>query len=411
MPFRLRPAFGRCPVTPSVAHQLEQLSCSYSSSWFIAAPKHNHYALCCRRHSACPHDSRMSTASGSVQAQQSSGRPQSQHGFRASFVPPSSSRNLVVSSASTASDTATTVPRILSPTLPTDSPSFSLKKWLSHKLGYGKYRSIIRLYASLSEQAHSPSFAHSNTTAIPACPSTACALLTLHMWVLNSRLRGMAHDAWQNGREADAKRLHANIRLLFNLTWQEMEHTLVDGGDEEKEAVDSGLPTHYTANDYQQLSYGAMVSYDRAWSQYRETGRRSDLMGALWRNVWTSATPLHTAHLHSLVTYVEQAVQLSNRWTEHDIAISGAVHWPTLQVDQQSGASELLMYDAELYDGSRVRIEESVGVPMRLWESAEDDLLLVDTRKSRKKLEGEARKMQQLPAAGEGTNDVNGSKR
>ena len=223
------------------------------------------------------------------------------------------------------------------------------------------------------------------------------------MWVLNARLRGMAADAWQSGREADAKRLHANIRLLFNLAWQEMEHTLAGDSDDQQPPADSELPSHYTLNEYQQLSYGAMVSYDRAWLQYRETGQRGGLMGALWRNVWTAAVPLHTAHLHALATYVEQAVQLSNRWTERDIAVSGAVQWPVLSVDQHSEASELLRYDSRLYDGSRVSAEESVGVPMRLWESDDDDLLLVDRRrKQRDRLEGDTRRAQQLPSANSG---------
>ena len=269
--------------------------------------------------------------------------------------------------ASAVSDTATAVPRILSPTLPSDSPSFSLTKWLSHKLGYNKYRPVIRLYASLSEQANSATFAQSNTTAIPACPSTACALLAVHMWVLNTRLRALAHDAWRNGREADAKKLHAQLRLLFNLAWQEMEHTLAEADDSEQQSADSELPSHYSVNDYQQLAYGAMVSYDRAWMQYRETGQRSDLMGALWRNVWTTAIPLHRANLHSLALYVEQAVQLSNRWIERDIAVTGAVQWPTLQSNALNEMGELLSYDSMLYDGSRVSTDESVGVPMHLW--------------------------------------------
>ena len=298
---------------------------------------------------------------------------------------------------STTSDVANSVPRFVSPTLPTHSPSFSLKKWLSHKLGYAKYRSIIRLYSSLSEQAHSDSFSHANTAAIPACPSTACALLTVHMWLLNRRLRAMASEAWQSGREADAKALHAKIRLLFNLTWQEMEQCLASV---DEQADDSALPSHYAAGQHQQLAYGAMVSYDRAWAKFRETGQRHDLMGALWRNVWTTSVPLHTAQLHALTTYVEQAVQLSNRWTERDIAVGGSVQWPVLQKYEQVEASELLWYDCRLYDGSsRVGVEESAGVPLHLWESSDDDLLLVDTRKSsRRRLEGSARRTQQLPA-------------
>ena len=403
MPSRVRRAFARSLVAPSVAVQLQHLSASYSTAWFI--PTHRRYnrtktagELSCTQLTAVSRRSLHGTLLSSI----SSSSP------RASFS--SSSRTPVVSSVSGVGDTATAIPRILSPTLPSDSPSFSLKKWLSHKLGYSRYRPIIRLYSSLSEQAHSTSFTHSNTTAIPSCPSTACALLTLHMWVLNARLRGLANDAWQSGREADAKQLHANIRLLFNLTWQEMEHTLAEG-DAEQQTVDSALPSHYTVGEYQQLSYGAMVSYDRAWSQYRQTGQRSDMMGALWRNVWTTALPLHRAHLSALATYVEQAIQQSNRWTERDMIVKGAVHWPALQADRQSEASELLRYDGQLYDGSKVSAEESVGVPMHLWESSDDDLLLVDKRKGRRRLEGEARKVQQLAPAGRGLSESIGSKR
>ena len=408
---RLLHAAAGCSASPSVAVQLQQLSSSYTSSWFIVAPRAPYRSLSCR-----------------WQAAARSATPRPLHGTVTSSIPSctaspcssfsSSSRTPVLTSSSACvsssadSDSATSLPRILSPTLPSDSPSFSIKKWLSHKLGYSRYRPIIRLYAALSQHANSNTFTLPTTTAIPACPSTACALLTLHMWLLNSRLRALAHAAWQSGREAEAKRLHANIRLLFNLTWQEMEHTLAEeAGDGERQAVEGGLPSHYTVNEYQQLSYGAMVSYDRAWLHYRQTGQRTDLMGALWRNVWTTAVPLHTAHLHALAAYVEQAVQLSNRWTERDITVSGAVQWPVLQVDGQSEASELLRYDSRLYDGSRVSAEESVGVPMRLWESGDDDLLLVDTRKSRMRLEGETRKVQQLSSTGSRAIESNGSKK
>ena len=416
MPSRVRHAVARCSSPVSVTVQLQQLLSSYSASWFTSPSARYCCSSSYRRQSGRSHSNHVTATIGppkSRSAVSSVGLRwcvhtpfTSQRSFSHVFFFSSSSRHPHLAAAS---DTAASVPRILSPTLPSDSPAFSLTKWLSHKLGYSKYRPIIRLYASLSERAKSDSFTHSNTTAIAACPSTACALLTLHMWVLNARLRGLAHGAWREGREADAKELHAKIRLLFNLAWQEMEHTLADSSEQQQPAAEGALPSHYTINDYQQLSYGAMVSYDRAWSRYRETGQRSDLVGALWRNVWTTAIPLHAANLQALATYVEHAVQLSNRWTERGISVDGAVQWPTLQVDQHSQASELLTYDSQLYDGSRVSAEESVGVPMKLWETDDDDLLLVDTRKSRRRLEGEARKVQQLPPAGSRVTDSSSS--
>ena len=292
------------------------------------------------------------------------------------------------------------LPRLLSPTLPSDSRSFSFRKWLSRKFGYDKFRPVVRLYAATSEQARSPLFARSNVTAVPVCASTACALLTLHMWIVHSRMRIMAASAWKSGREAESKQLHANTRLLFNLAWQEMEHALKDSDEQQlQDGQDSALPSHYTLNDYCQLSYGAMVSYDRAWAHYRSTGQRTDMHGALWRNIWTTATPLTTSQLHTLTAYVEHAIQLSNHWTAHDLTVSGTVRWPTLPVDESGGGGEVVRYESAVYDGSRVGEGESVGVPVGLWRVGDDDLLLVQTDKVEKRLEGQARKRQQLSSA------------
>ena len=380
MPPRVLRAISGGPVCPSVAVRLHQLSSSYTASWFTHTAKHNHRPLSTQRHTARDYTNRAATTSGLPRARAVAIDSVLSHGIGSPLLSSTSSFPCFAfssfSSAGSDGSASPPLPRLLSPTLPSDSPTFSLRKWLSRKLGYDKFRPIVRLYASLSEQANSASFTRTNTTAIPACASTVCALLTVHMWVLHSRLRSMASSAWQSGREAEAKQLHANIRLLFNLVWQEMEHVLADEErqqqQQQQEPIDVTLPArytpvHYTVDDYRQLSYGAMVSYDRAWSQYRETGQRGDMMGALWRNVWTTTVPLHVSNLHALATYVEQAIQMSNRWTEYDITVRGVLRWPVLPVEPQSETSELLRYDSQLYDGSRVRTEESVGVPLRFW--------------------------------------------
>ena len=439
MPPRIRSPRIPTPPVLSVAAQLQQLSSSCTASWFHTTAQH------CQRSTArlCQSSRRrrLTRAAELVRTRLTltDCSPLLRHSVNRAPVCLSSSsaahfssfsRSSTTSSSVTAGDgpSATTaphlpLPRLLSPAR--QSASFSFRDWLSRKFGYEKYRPVIKLYAATSEQARSPRFANADATAVPVCASTACALLTLHMWILHSRMRVMAASAWKSGREADSKQLHANTRLLFNLAWQEMEHILQESDQQQRQQLHEGkandnstLPSHYTSSEYRQLSYGAMVSYDRGWSHYRDTGQRTDLMGALWRNIWTTATPLQPHHLATLATYVEHAIQHSNQWTEHDINTRGAVHWPTLQRQQQQQADEAggggssggaVWYDSAVYDGSRVAEGESVGVPVGVWQVGDEDLLLVRNSKSRRRLEGQAqaRKKQQLSQANNRSTDGN----
>ena len=264
-------------------------------------------------------------------------------------------------------------------------------RWLARKLGYDELRPIMQLYASASSRVTSAVFTSPRGLHVADTVDGHCALLTLHVWLLHCRLREAMYQSAKLGAAKDAKQWKKTVHTVFELYWQEMD-TLVRGEEEEEgdvkdaEVAGAAAPARvFTAGDYTQLAYGAMVSYDRAWTTLRRTGQKTDLMGALWRNVHVGKEELSEAHLQRLLRYTEQMKQRSNRWTEAELK-EGSIDWGPLPAEEEqaegdAGLAVLLRYQPEVYDGSsRVREGESMGVPVRLtslFGRGNDDLMAV----------------------------------
>ena len=170
----------------------------------------------------------------------------------------------------------------------------------------------------------------------------------------------------RSGSQSSASPLGRSVNFLFELYWQEMD-TLVRDADRAVHGVATG-PRFYSASEFRQLAYGAMVSYDRAWQKFRRTGDPADMHGALWRNVHMGTDTISEAALLRLFRYVEHLKQTANRWTEAQLA-AGDIDWGELpeevvQAQDEEARDVRLTYTAERYDGSRVKAGESIGVPL-----------------------------------------------
>ena len=258
--------------------------------------------------------------------------------------------------------------------------------WLSGKLGIDEFAPALRLYSVASSRAASPAFTSPRTMNVASTVDGHCALLTLHVWLLYSRVSELMYAAGRL-QPTTSNPWKQRTQLLFQLFWQEMD-SLVRREGEGGEAEADGMQPHvFTVAEYRQLAYGAMVSYDRAWLKLRQSGEKADLIGALWRNVHSGQAEVSEATIHRLLHYVEHMKQRTNRWTEEQI-VQGDVDWGPLPEEAEAEeqveetAAVMLRYTGEAYDGSRVAEGESLAVPLswKWWQS--DDMIAVVDAKS-----------------------------
>ena len=263
----------------------------------------------------------------------------------------------------------------------TQVPKSGIIEWIKRRFGIEQSQQTQFLIRSIQMQSHRPEWFHTDQ------PTLSCGfyptmmahiqLEALHLWLLHVRLRGEDSES-QFGRKF--------IRILFDLFWAEQRHRLLGGAStatsDPKEGSASSMsrghliPSGSRPNDFllelTETLYGGWIALDHALGPvmadrdkeldaeadeviayqpssaafnakaYDPAAPDAHMLGALWRNTYSSDSHLHPTHLTRLQQYVIRTIEHLYRFTALELA-NGEFKWltPPGQIDPVlTGADE-----------------------------------------------------------------------